>query len=262
MKRLRYYLLGVASLILSFLVFQSCMNSTGPGNEISKSKYAHNLNPGRSANDFLADSTFTKLVVEIDYMPGYAPNERAIDSLEAFFQQRLHKSSITIKEPTEISSGGQDQYSADDVRDLEKDHRSTFTEGDTLAAYCIIVDGNYSQQNVLGIAYYNTSNAFFGPAYDEASSGIGSPSGYQIEALSFRHEFGHLFGLVGIQTSGTEMQTPHKDPDHGNHCDDDTCLMYYATETTDLVGNTLGSGDDIPSLDANCKADLQANGGR
>lgn len=262
MKTLRHHLLGVICLVVIVLGFQSCLNSAGPDNQLPEPEYSHTLNPGRSANDFLADSNFTNLVVEIDYMPGYAPNERAIDSLKAFFEQRLHKSSITIKEPTEIASGGQNQYSANEVRILEQNHRSTFTEGDTLAAYCIIVDGRYEQRNVLGIAYYNTSNAFFGPAYDEASSGVGSPSRYQIEATSFRHEFGHLFGLVGIPGSGTEMQNPHQDPNHGNHCNNNACLMYYATETTDLIGNTLGSGEQIPSLDDNCKADLQANGGR
>ncbi len=261
MKTLRYYLLRVISLLLMAFVFQSCLDSTGTDSQLPEPEYSHNLNPGRSANDFLSDSSFTNLVVEIDYMPGYAPNERALDSLKAFFQQRLHKSSVTIKEPTEIASGEQDEYSANDVRNLEQDNRSTFAKGDTLAAYCIIVDGKYEQRNVLGIAYYNTSNAFFGPAYDEASNGVGAPSRYQIEATSFRHEFGHLFGLVAVPNSGTEMQEPHKDPDHGNHCDNDSCLMYYATETTDLIGNTIGS-DDIPSLDANCKADLQANDGR
>jgi len=261
MDTFRYYLLGVSALLLMTFTFQSCLDSTNSDQELLP-EYSHVENPGTSANDFLADSNYTDLVVEIDYMPGYAPNERALDSLKAFFQQRTQKSSITIKSPTEISSGGQDRYSAADVRSLEQQHRSTFTEGDTLAAYAMIVDGKYQGQNLLGIAYFNTSNAFFGPAYEEASSGVGSPSRYQIEALSFRHEFGHLFGLVGIPRSGTEMQTPHKDPDHGNHCDDDTCLMYYASETTDLVGNTLGSDGEIPALDANCKADLQANGGR
>lgn len=262
MRIFRYYTLGIISSILIILSFQSCTDSTGPENELPDPPYNHTQNPGTAANDFLADSNFTDLVVEVDYMPGYAPNERAIDSLKAFFNQRLHKSSVTIKEPTEIPSGGQDRYSANDVRNLEQDHRSTFAQGDTLAAYFVIVDGKYSERNLLGIAYYNTSNAFFGPAYDEASSGVGSPSRYQIEATSFRHEFGHLFGLVGIPRSGTEMQEPHKDPDHGNHCDDDTCLMYYATETTDLVGNTVGSDGEIAHLDANCLADLQANGGK
>jgi hypothetical protein len=37
--------------------------------------------------------------------------------------------------------------------------------------------------------------------------------------------------------------------------------MYYATQTTDLIGNTVGD-EEITPLDANCIADLQANGGR
>lgn len=260
MDQIRYYLPGI---ILLFLVFnlQSCLDSTGTdGEQEDVDAFSHVQNPGTSANDFLADSNFTDLVVEIDYMPGYAPNERALDSLKAFFQQRLHKSSITIKEPTEVPSGGQEHYSATEIRDLEAQNRSTFSSEDTLAAYFVILDGKYEKQNLLGIAYYNTSNAFFGPSYDEASSGTGSPSRYMVEATSFRHEFGHLFGLVAIPNSGTEMQNPHKDPDHGNHCNNDQCLMYYAMETTDIVGSALGN--EITPLDANCKADLQANGGK
>jgi len=140
------------------------------------------------------------------------PNEEALDSLKGFFEQRLNKTSITIKEPTSIPSGDQDRYSAEEIRDIEQNRRSTFTKGDTLAAYMMIVDAKYEERNLLGIAYYNTSNAFFGPSYEEASSGVGSPSRYLIEATSFRHEFGHLFGLVNIEGSGTEMQAPTKTP--------------------------------------------------
>ncbi|WP_138431262.1 hypothetical protein [Fodinibius saliphilus] len=261
MKSFHYYLLSILLLLLTSFGLQSCLDSTGPEQKEPKETYSHTLNPGVAANDFLADSNYTDLVVEIDYMPGYAPNERALDSLKAFFQQRTQKHSITIKKPTEISSGGQNQYSANEIRNLESEQRSTFTKEDTLAAYFVILDGKYSEKDILGLAYYNTSNAFFGPSYDDASSGTGSPSRFQIEALSFRHEFGHLFGLVDVPNSGTEMQTPHKDPDHGNHCDNDQCLMYYATETTDLVENTF-SDEEIPPLDDNCIADLQANGGK
>lgn len=262
MKTLPYYLLSISLLILAGIGFQACLNSTGPNTEDPQEEnYSHIKNPGTSANDFLADSSFTNLIVEVDYMPGYAPNEEALDSLKAFFQQRLHKNSITIKEPTEIPSGEKDRYSANEIRDLEEEQRSTFTKGDTLAAYFVIVDGRYQEQDLLGIAYYNTSNAFFGPSYEEASSGIGPPSRYQIEAISFRHEFGHLFGLVAVPNSGTEMQDPHKDEQHGSHCDNDECLMYYASERTNLIANQL-SGDAITPLDANCIADLRANGGK
>lgn len=247
--------------ILVGFIFQSCLDSTGPETELPDQQYSHTQNPGTSANDFLADSSFKHLVVEVDYMPGYKPNSNAIDSLKAFFEQRLHKNSITIKEPTQIESHNQDSYSANDVRNIESEERSTFSVGDTLAAYFMIIDGDYSERNLMGIAYFNTSNAFFGPAYDEASSGPGSISRERVEAISFRHEFGHLFGLVDIPNSGTEMQEPHRDQDHGNHCDNDQCLMYYATQTTDLIGNTVGD-EGITPLDENCIADLQGNGGR
>lgn len=248
---------------LSALIFFTCSDSpTAPDNNSQEpDSFSHTARPGSSANDFLADSNFTSLVVEVDYMPGYAPDQRALDSLKAFFEQHLKKTSVTIKQPQQVPSGGEERYSADEIRNLEEKYRTTFTEGNELAAYMIIVDGKYEERDLLGIAYYNTSNGFFGPSYEEAASGIGPPSRYQIEAISFRHEFGHLWGLVNVPNSGTEMQTPHQDQEHGNHCDNNECLMYYATERTNLIGETI-TGDEITPLDANCKADLEATGGK
>lgn len=264
MKIFRYCLLILFSIIFSGLFLQSCLDSTSPGdNEPPPQPYSHTLNPGIAANDFLADSNFTELVVEIDYMEGYAPNDEALDSLKAFLEQRLNKTSVTLLDPTVIEPGGQDSYSANEIRSLEGQHRDEFTQNtdsDRLTAYMIIVDGKFNQNNVLGIAYYNTSNAFFGAAYEEASGGVGQTSRFKIEATSFRHEFGHLFGLVNIEGSGTEMQHDHQDEENGHHCDNDSCLMYYAMETTDLFGQFVG--EDIPSLDDNCILDLRANGGR
>lgn len=260
MSKLRFS--SLFSLVLSITLIGGCSDTaTNPSQMPPVQDYAHDAQPGTAANDFLADSNFTHLVLEVDFMPGYAPNDDALDSLGNFFEQRLHKQSITIKEPTQIDSRGEERYSANEIRAIEKEERSTFTRQDTLAAYMIIVDAKYEERDLLGIAYYNTSNAFFGPSYEDASSGIGPPSRYQIEAISFRHEFGHLFGLVDIPNSGTEMQTPHRDSEHGNHCDNDQCLMYYATERTELIQNSI-SGDDITPLDANCLADLRANGGK
>lgn len=240
------------------------MDSTGPEEtERPPAPYSHTERAGHAANDFLADSNFTELIVEIDYMEGYEPNEEALDSLKTFLEQRLYKSTVTIQDPTVIEPGNQENYTAEEIRDLEDQHRDEFTEtteDDRLAAYMIIVDGEYEQSNVLGIAYYNTSNAFFGPAYEQASGGIGQASRFKVEATSFRHEFGHLFGLVNIDGSGTDMQNEHQDENNGHHCDNEECLMYYAMETTDLFGEFVG--EDIPSLDQNCILDLQANGGR
>jgi predicted Zn-dependent protease len=259
---LRSKFLGVLTLLVILFASYGCANdpqsSNGGGDGF---EYDHQQNPGLSANDLLSDESFSELVVEIDYMPGYAPNARALDSLQAFLEQRLNKTSVTILEPTQISSADQNSYSASDVRSLENQHRNNFSEEGVLATYLIIVDGYYSEQNVLGIAYYNTSNAFFGPAYEDASTGFGSLTRYQVEAISFRHEFGHLFGLVNVPNSGTDMQTEHQDEQNGSHCDNENCLMYYAMQRSDLI-EQLFNDESIPALDANCRADLQANGGK
>lgn len=247
-------------LTLIFATVSCFENPSDPGMGNGEEAFSHERNPGISANEFLSDSNFTELVIEIDYMPNYAPNARALDSLKVFLEQRLNKTSVTILEPTEIPSAGQNAYTANQVRDLESQHRDQFSEGETLTAYMIILGGRYSQSNALGIAYYNTSNAFFGVAYDDATSGFGAPSRYQVESTSFRHEFGHLFGLVNIDGSGTDMQTEHQDEQNGHHCDNENCLMYYAMERSDLIESFFS--EEVPSLDANCIADLQANGGK
>lgn len=259
----RYKLLLPIFAVALSVTIVGCLDSSGPNGDPQPQPYRHDINPGVSANDFLSDSTFTELVVEVDYMEGYTPNADALDSLEAFLEQRLNKTSVAILDPTVIPAVGQDSYSANEIRTLEEQHRDEFTEttaSDRLTAYILIVDGHYNEQNVLGIAYYNTSSAFFGATFEESSDGIGQVSRYLIEATSFRHEFGHLFGLVNVDGSGTDMQQDHQDEENGHHCDVEECLMYYAVETTDLFGQFVG--EEIPPLDANCIADLQGNGGR
>ncbi|MBO6584930.1 MAG: hypothetical protein JJ953_02370 [Gracilimonas sp.] len=253
----------LSTLIVALTVFSSGCLDNSTGNDDDKDiVYSHMENPGHSANDFLSGETFTSLEVEIDYMQGYAPNAESVDSLEAFLEQRLNKQSVVIKEPTEIPAVGQSSYTASEIRALEEEHRDEFTsvEDGTLRAYMIIVDGEFESGNVLGIAYYNTSNAFFGATYEEVSGGFNQPSRRLTESVSYRHEFGHLFGLVNIPGSGTEMQTNHQDTEHGRHCDNDSCLMYYAMENAGVFGQFLG--EQIPPLDENCIADLQANGGK
>ena len=219
--------------------------------------YNHEDQPGNSALDFLADEDFENLVIEFDYMEGYEPTEETLNNLKSFLESRLNKSNITIMSPSSIEAGGQSSYTANEVRDLEEVHRSEFSEENTLAVYVIILDGEYSQSNVLGIAYYNTSAALFGKSIQNASDGIGSNPKSLIESTVLQHEFGHLLGLVN---NGVEMQENHQDDGNGNHCDNEHCLMYYAVETSDFFTSLLGG--EVPELDANCHADLAAAGGK
>jgi predicted Zn-dependent protease len=132
-----------------------------------------------------------------------------------------------------------------------------FTTGDEIGVYFLYTNGNFTENNVLGAAYRNTSMVLFGKKIHDNSGSLGQASRTKLEATVLEHEFGHILGLVDI---GSPMQTNHKDAAHGNHCSNTNCLMYYASETTDILG-FLVTGN-IPAFDANCAADLHANGGK
>jgi len=240
-------------------------SSTGPDDGNGQDMYSHVRNPGTSARDFLSDEEFTRLEIEIDYVEALQPSQEALDSLEVFLERRLHKpDGISVVLDESIPSPGQSPYSANEVRDLEDEHRDTFTEGSTLAAYYIFLDGRFDDANVLGIAYYNTSMAIFEQVIRDNSGNVGQPRTEVIEATSVRHEIGHILGLVN---SGTDMvgeqggPDDHHDEANGAHCTEEGTLMYWQMETTNFIDNLIGGGE-VPQLEPLGIADLQANGGK
>ena len=190
-------------------------------------------------------------------MPGHEPTLQAIEGLQFFLEERLNKNTLSIS-VSEIPSGEKSTYTLSNITSLEEEHRDNFTDANstTLYAYCIILDGEYITDNVLGIAYYNTSTALFGTNI-AANSGTPPvlPSREKVEETILSHEFGHLLGLVG---SGSPVQSDHK-TDNGSHCTTENCLMDPTIENGGFFENFSG---EVPKLDPLCIEDLQANGGR
>jgi predicted Zn-dependent protease len=217
----------------------------------------HNNAVGFSANQLLSAGTYNSLKIEVQYMTGYAPDAAALNHLQNVLTAYLNKpSGITIV-TKEISASSSTTLSIDQVRKVEEENRTVFTTGDEIGVYFLYTNGNFTENNVLGAAYRNTSMVLFGKKIHDNSGSLGQASRTKLEATVLEHEFGHILGLVDI---GSPMQTNHKDAAHGNHCSNTNCLMYYASETTDILG-FLVTGN-IPAFDANCAADLHANGGK
>ena len=215
----------------------------------------HNRPVGSSANELLSGSQYTSLKIEVQYMPGFAPDAAALNQLQTFLTAYLNKpAGITIT-TKEIAASGSTSLNADQVHAVEKANRSAFSINNQLAVYVLYTNGNFSDDKVLGIAYRNTSIALFGKKIRDNSGGLGQVSRTKLEATVLEHEIGHLLGLVDV---GSAMQTPHKA--NGNHCSNQACLMFYSAETTDVLG-VLRSGN-VPALDDACVADLRANGGK
>ena len=257
MRRLPRPTLLLATLLASLACSEP---GTGvDGTDDNGAAYDHARAPGASAHDLLSAADFDRLVVQVQYVEGHPPTAAGLQHLRDFLAARVNKpNGIVVQAPQAIQVPARATWSDADVRALEQQHRTLFTEGRTLAGYLLFLDGEYAASaNVLGIAYNNTSMAIFGEVIEQHTGDpVLQPSRSTVEGTVAQHEIGHLLGLVN---NGSAMQTEHQDEPHGRHCDDQQCLMYYAVRTTDFISNLL---DGMPALDANCLDDLQANGGR
>jgi len=244
----------IFSLLASTALFLSCgKNAFDP----FAPELLHDRSVGASANELLSSSKYKSLTVEVQYMPGFAPDNNALTQLQQFLSNHLNKpGGITIT-TRQIAAASGTTLNAQQVHQIEKQNRSEFSNSDGIAVYILYTNGEYTNNQTLGIAYRNTSAALFGKTIRDNSGGVGQVSRTKLEATVLQHELGHLLGLVD---NGTSMQTPHKDAGHGSHCNNSNCLMFYASETTDILGFLLTG--NVPSLDANCVADLRANGGK
>lgn len=256
---MRYFL--SYSFLLLLVLFLACQKEDPTPENEENEKEDPVENSSITSNDFLSDASFDKLVVEIQYVSGYQPTGKAMENLKTFLEQVLKKPGGVSIVQNEIASPGNSVYSLQEIRDIEKANRTELAAGSTLAAYFFFADadyaGNSGDSKVLGIAYGSTSMVIFEKTIKEFSGGVTQPSASTVETTVINHEFGHVLGLVN---NGSNMQTAHQDETHGKHCDNKDCLMYYTVGTSEIVSNIVGG--NIPELDARCKDDLKANGGK
>lgn len=217
---------------------------------------------GASANDLLSADTFNKMVVEIAYIEGFEPSEKAKNNFKNFITSKTFKPEGVNFIEKQIASTGKTVYTIDEVVAIEKEHRENYNSSTTIAVWVLFINGKSSKDNnqgsILGTAYWNTSFVIYEETIHGLSDGTFEPERSLLESSVIHHEFGHILGLTNL---GTDLQSDHEDQDHPKHCDENDCLMYWAAETSQGIGSML-SGGKVPTLDAQCLADLKANGGR
>ena len=221
---------------------------------------------GSAAKSLVDGSEYPRLVVELDYPAGHAPNAEAKSVLRNTLAEVSGRevSRIEIIEEAEIPAQPSKKYTLQEIVALEDEHRDRRTSGDTAVLYVLYVAGGYEgdsgDSRVLGVAYRGTSIAIMkGNIKDATTSTLLSPRPAEqcVERAVLVHEFGHAAGLVDL---GTPMVRDHEDPQHPGHSSNRESVMYYAVENTqDLLSFFTGGCGDIPyTFDADDKADLRA----
>ena len=243
----------IAVISLFLLVLSSCSKDSTENIQINNKKTL-----GASANDLLSADKFDSMIIEIVYVEGFEPTTTAITNFVSFLNSRINKpGGITIQKRA-IPSPGNVSYTNAQIIAIEEANRIHYNDGSQIAVWAFFADAKSSSDTstsvVLGTAYRNTSFVIYENTVKKMSGGTFKPSTAVLETTVIEHEFGHILGLTNV---GTALQSDHEDPDHKRHCNVESCLMFWESESG---GNILGG--TVPQLDAQCIADLRANGGK
>lgn len=255
------------SIFFILTIFQSCtkdnsINADSGNNNNSITIIANKQTTGSSSNDLLSDTKFKSMVIELVYVEGFEPTTAAIDNFKTFLEARTYKPNGITIEKRAISSQGKSVYSIDEIKVIEDANRTKYNTDDQIAVWAFFTNGKSDSDSdntmVLGTAYRNTSFVIFEETIQNSSNSPFEPNRTVIETTVITHEFGHILGLTNL---GAPLQSDHEDTEHSKHCNDQDCLMYWAVESSAGIANLVNMSS-APQLDAQCIADLQANGGK
>ncbi|MCB9744651.1 MAG: hypothetical protein H6741_08595 [Alphaproteobacteria bacterium] len=228
---------------------------------------------GASGFDLYAAST-TRLVLEVDWADGAEPYTGAVglggDAWDLFEENvdALLQGTRTLEVPHDladmesIGDQGEGPYDVDAILALAEAHRDTASGGDTASFYAIWLDGYFADEDgtrdsVIGVSIGRTGViAMFKPVIEQ----LGLTRGAKAigEQTTLIHEVGHALGLVN---NGVELTAQHHDAEHGAHCSNNECVMYWANEgpgeMAQFVSGILSSGD-VVLFDDDCLNDVGA----
>lgn len=220
--------------------------------------------PGQRAGDYLKPRPHASVLLEVDFVQGAEPEQRALGLVEQRLESVSGKPVEVVRTPGVPAQGADHKSTRAEIEDLEARFRGQHSQGERAVLYVLYLDGGFEQdeddRKTLGAAYRGSSVVMFKGNLRAASrSGtldLGKPPLAEVEESVLVHELGHILGLVNC---GTPMVTPHEDtePGHGRcHSISRESVMYWAVEVS-VIGSVLGQAppDDF---DADDRADLAA----
>jgi predicted Zn-dependent protease len=264
-----------------FLSLIACRSAAGMGDDdgTTTTDAQTGSGAGSQAVGTVFGPAITKVVVEIDYETGQEPYTGPIFGFGDTFDPTLanidrefaHKKQLTI--PTTIAqmesigSVDDEELTTADILTLASLHRTQHDSADTKTYYIVFVSGHYAdnagvQNGVLGVSIGNSGVVAMFKDVIRTTQSLTTPNTERyVEQSTLIHELSHAIGLVD---NGVPMVAPHKDADHGAHCNNPNCVMYWlnegASDASSFALSRLVTGSSI-IFDNACLADVDAQSG-
>ncbi len=206
------------------------------------------LNPAEQTKYYF--TTATSLTVQVAYESGHAPYADGVtlgggisiwqvleENLNTLFLGRsplpVIKVPKTLAEMQEIPVQGKSVWKAEDIIALAQQHRSGQSSQAHSYFWVVFLDGYFhdgseTREEIIGVSLGGTTViAIFKDVVEGTdTNGLGIIPKYA-EQATVVHEMGHALGLVD---NGLPMKESHIDEEHGHHCNNDKCVMYYLNE--------------------------------
>jgi hypothetical protein len=218
----------------------------------------------------IAAEPYSRLVIEVDYVPGREPRQSSIDELEAILESVLDKpGGVQVVLDEELATQGPDHaWTIDERVQLAIATSNLQVDDDTIKIHTLSLDGRAIEDDsmdgvLLGVAWGFENIVLWRDTLDGGCMGVGmlvDELCAQAELLIWQHEVGHVVGLVD---GGLPMVDNHLDPTPGagKHDVDHACVMFREYEGLDAIDATLDRvlmGGPAIELDAACLADIEA----
>lgn len=241
---------------------------------ISLSSCKDDEQPAEPAEDFVSDfyNNANSLEIIVGYEQNAAPYTKyntfdswdvCDDNMNALFSSKNISVSVpkTLEDMTNLGILEQNNYTRENVVALAKDLQANDNKGPQKSIVILFLDGFYikdgvAENRILGVNLDGTPTiAIFKPVIESASNNEASKA--LIEQSTIVHEIGHAIGLVN---KGVRATSAHHDVEHGAHCTNEDCVMYWlngGAEVQQFITPFLLNGS-VQLFGDQCVADIKA----
>lgn len=200
---------------------------------------------------FIQSDDISRIVFEVDYVFDHGPHWKVGKDMEDDLHKIVDKpSGISVKRDDIIAPRGADHkwtgYEVGELIDKTYDLR---VPDRTAKVHVLFVDGGFQADSngsrVLGLAwnYQNIvlfkDNIMAGCQLNDEKHDAKLMKRFceKAEKSVWIHEFGHVIGLVD---AGLKMTTDHLDEEHGKHCSNKNCVMYWQHRSSFIFKKLTG----------------------